>query len=125
YQQDIRRPEFAEVFRRERPDVVAHFAAQINLRRSIEDPVADAEANVIGTLRVLDLAAQFGTKQVIFASSGGAVYGEPQALPVDEEHPILPTSPYGFHKYLGEQYLAYYRRTHGLQTATLRYANVY
>jgi UDP-glucose 4-epimerase len=125
YQQDIRRPEFAEVFRTERPDVVAHFAAQINLRRSIEDPVADAEANVIGTLRVLDLAVQFGTKQVIFASSGGAVYGEPQGLPVDEDHPILPTSPYGFHKYLGEQYLAYYRRVHGLQTATLRYANVY
>jgi UDP-glucose 4-epimerase len=125
YQQDIRRPEFAEVFRGERPDVVAHFAAQINLRRSIEDPVADAEANVIGTLRVLDLAVRFGTKQVIFASTGGAVYGEPQTLPADEDHPILPTSPYGFHKYLGEQYLAYYRRVHGLQTAILRYSNVY
>jgi UDP-glucose 4-epimerase len=125
YQEDIRRPGFAEVFRQERPDVVAHFAAQINLRRSIEDPVADAEANILGTLRVLDLAARWGTKQVIFASTGGAVYGEPQVLPADENHPILPTSPYGFHKYLAEQYLAYYRRVHGLQTAILRYANVY
>ncbi len=125
YREDIRRPTLADVFRQERPDVVAHFAAQINLRRSIEDPVADADANVMGTLRVLDLAVRFRTKQVIFASTGGAVYGEPQVLPADEDHPILPTSPYGFHKYLGEQYLAYYRRVHGLQTAILRYSNVY
>jgi len=125
YQEDIRRPGFAEVFRQERPDVVAHFAAQINLRRSIEDPVADAEANVLGTLRVLDLAARWGTKQVIFASTGGAVYGEPQVLPADEGHPIQPMSPYGLHKYLAEHYLAYYRRVHGLQTAILRYSNVY
>ncbi len=125
YQEDIGRPGFTEVFRQERPDIVAHFAAQVNLRRSIEDPVADAEANVLGTLRVLDLAARWGTKQVIFASTGGALYGEPEALPADEDHPILPTSPYGFHKYLAEQYLAYYRRVHGLQTAILRYANVY
>ena len=125
YQEDIRRPGFAEVFRQERPDVVAHFAAQINLRRSIEDPVADAEANVLGTLRVLDLAARWGTKQVIFASTGGAVYGEPQVRPADEGHPIQPMSPYGLHKYLAEHYLAYYRRVHGLQTAILRYSNVY
>ncbi len=125
YQEDIRRPALAEVFQQEHPDVVAHFAAKVNLRQSIEDPVADAETNVLGTLRVLDVAVQFGTKQVIFASTGGAVYGEPQMLPAGEDHPILPTSPYGFHKSLGEQYLAYYRRVHGLQTAILRYSNVY
>lgn len=125
YHEDIRRPALAEVFRRERPDVVAHLAAKINLRRSIEDPVADADVNVVGTLRVLDLAARLGTTQVIFASTGGAVYGVPQVLPAHEDHPILPTSPYGLHKYLGEQYLAYYRRVHGLSTVILRYANVY
>lgn len=125
YQEDIRGPACADVFERERPEVVVHQAAQVNLRRSIEDPVNDAEINVLGTLRLLDLARRFGTRQFIFASTGGAVYGEPQVLPVGEDHPILPTSPYGFHKYLGEQYLAYYRRVYGLETVTLRYANVY
>jgi UDP-glucose 4-epimerase len=125
YREDIRSAALAEVFRRERPEVVIHHAAQANLRVSLEDPVRDAEVNVLGTLRVLDLAARTGTKQVIFASTGGALYGEPQALPVDEDQPILPTSPYGFHKYLGEQYLGYYRRVHGMATAVMRYANVY
>jgi len=125
YQGDIRRPACVDVFERERPEVVAHYAAQINLRRSIEDPVTDAETNVLGTLRLLDLARRFGTRQFIFASTGGAVYGEPQVLPAGEDHPILPTSPYGFHKYLGEQYLSYYRRVHGLETVVLRYSNVY
>ena len=125
YQEDIGGPACADVFERERPDVVVHQAAQVNLRRSIEDPVTDAATNVLGTLRLLDLARRFGTRKFIFASTGGAVYGEPQVLPAGEDHPILPTSPYGFHKYLGEQYLAYYRRVYGLQTAVLRYANVY
>jgi UDP-glucose 4-epimerase len=125
HQEDILRPALAGVFRQARPDVVVHLAARVNLRQSIEDPVADAKANVLGTLRILDLAVRSGTKQVIFASTGGAVYGEPHALPVDEDHPVLPNSPYGFHKYLGEQYLAYYRRVHGLETAILRYSNVY
>ena len=125
YQEDIRRPACADVFERERPDIVVHQAAQVNLRRSIEDPVTDAETNVLGTLRLLDLARRFGTRQFIFASTGGAVYGEPQVLPAGEDHPLLPTSPYGFHKYLGEQYLSYYRRVYGLETVVLRYANVY
>jgi UDP-glucose 4-epimerase len=125
YQEDIRRPACADVFERERPDVVVHHAAQVNLRRSIEDPVADAETNVLGTLRLLDLAHRFGARQFIFASTGGAVYGEPQVLPVGEDHPILPMSPYGFHKHVGEEYLSYYRRVSGLETAVLRYANVY
>lgn len=125
YQEDIRRPGCGHVFERERPDVVVHHAAQVNLRRSIEDPVTDAETNVLGTLRLLHLAHRFGTRQFIFASTGGAVYGEPQVLPAGEDHPILPASPYGFHKSLGEQYLSYYRRLHGLETVALRYANVY
>jgi UDP-glucose 4-epimerase len=125
YQEDIRRPACVDVFERERPDIVVHHAAQVNLRRSIEDPVTDAETNVLGTLRLLDLARRFGTRQFIFASTGGAVYGEPQVLPAGEDSPILPTSPYGFHKYLGEQSLSYYRRVYGLETVVLRYANVY
>jgi UDP-glucose 4-epimerase len=125
YRVDIRSPALEDVFREERPEVVSHHAALANVRRSLADPVADAETNVLGTLRVLDLAARHGARQVIFASTAGALYGEPQALPVAEDHPILPASPYGLHKYLGEQYTAYYRRVHGLTAAVLRYGNVY
>ena len=122
---DIRRPELADVFREERPEVVSHLAAQANVRQSLADPVGDAETNVLGTLRVLDLAVRHGVRQVIFSSTAGALYGEPRTLPVDETHPILPLSPYGLHKFLGEEYLLYYRRLHGLNTVILRYANVY
>lgn len=122
---DIRSADLGEVFREERPDVVSHHAAQANVRESLRDPAGDAATNVMGTLRVLDLAARHGVRQVIFSSTAGALYGEPQRLPVREDDPILPTSPYGFHKYLGEQYLGYYRRNHGLQTTILRYGNVY
>ncbi len=125
YRVDIRTPELAAVFREERPDVVSHHAALANVRRSLADPVADAETNVTGTLRVLDLAARHGTRQVIFASTAGALYGEPQALPVPEEHPIRPSSPYGLHKHMGEQYMEYFHRMHGLATTVLRYGNVY
>lgn len=125
YQEDIRSPRLADVFRAERPEVVSHHAGQINLRRSLKDPVGDGEINVLGTLRLLEASAQHGVKQVIFSSTGGALYGEPRSLPVDEDDPILPTSPYGFHKHLAEQYLGYYRRVHGLGTVVFRYANVY
>lgn len=113
------------VFEEERPEVVSHHAAQANVRRSLADPVADAATNVLGTLRVLDLSVRHGVRQVVFASTAGALYGEPETVPVTEDAPILPTSPYGLHKYLGEQYMAYYRRMHGLNTTVLRYGNVY
>ena len=113
------------VFDTERPDVVSHHAAQANVRRSLADPVADAETNVLGTLRVLECAARSGVGQVIFASTAGALYGEPETVPVREDAPVVPTSPYGFHKYLGEQSMAYFRRMHGLNTTVLRYGNVY
>ncbi len=125
YRVDIRRPELADVFREERPEVVSHHAAQANVRQSLADPVGDAETNVLGTLRVLDLAVRHGVNQVIFSSTAGALYGEPRALPVNEDHPILPSSPYGLHKFLAEQYMFYYRRVHGLNTVVLRYGNVY
>ena len=125
YALDIRDPGLADVFRAERPEIVSHHAAQANLRRSLEDPIADAEVNVLGTLRLLELAARHEVRQFVFASTAGALYGEPAALPVSEDDPIRPMSPYGFHKYLGEQYVEYYRRNRGLATVVLRYANVY
>ena len=125
YPIDIRRPDLEEVFRTERPDVVSHHAAQANVRRSLADPLADGETNVLGTLRVLELSVRHGVRQVIFSSTAGALYGEPETLPVREDAPILPTSPYGLHKYLGEQYMTYFRRVHGLNTTVLRYGNVY
>jgi UDP-glucose 4-epimerase len=122
---DIAGAGLAEVFEAERPDAVSHHAAQANVRRSLADPVADAATNVLGTLRVLDLSVRCGVRQVIFASTAGALYGEPARVPVREDDPVLPTSPYGLHKYLGEHYMAYYRRMHGLNTTVLRYGNVY
>ena len=113
------------MFREERPEVVSHHAAEINVRHSLADPVGDAETNVLGTLRVLELARRHEVAQVIFSSTGGALYGEPERVPVDEDDPIRPTSPYGFHKYLSEQYLGYYRRAWGLNATVLRYGNVY
>jgi len=122
---DIRSVALEDVVREERPEVVSHHAAQANVRQSLLDPVADAETNVLGTLRVLELAVRYQVGQVIFSSTAGALYGEPRRLPVHEDDPIQPTSPYGFHKYLGEQYMAYFRRVHGLNTTILRYGNVY
>jgi len=125
YEVDIRSPQLAQVFQDEHPDVVSHHAAQANLRRSIADPIFDAEINVLGTLRVLELSARHHVSQVIFSGTAGALYGEPERLPVTEDHPIRPVSPYGLHKYMDEQYFEYYRRVRALNTAVLRYANVY
>lgn len=122
---DIASEALRAVFEEERPEIVSHHAAQANVRRSLADPAADAATNVLGTLRVLDLSVRHAVRQVIFSSTAGALYGEPKTLPVREDDPILPASPYGLHKYLGEQYMTYYRRVHGLNTTVLRYGNVY
>ncbi|HLW47556.1 MAG TPA: NAD-dependent epimerase/dehydratase family protein [bacterium] len=122
---DIADESLGAVFEQERPDAVSHHAAQANVRRSLVDPVSDARTNVLGTLRVLDLAVRHGVRQVIFSSTAGALYGEPESVPVREDAPVLPTSPYGLHKYLGEHYMGYFRRMHGLNTTVLRYGNVY
>jgi UDP-glucose 4-epimerase len=113
------------VFEAERPEAVSHHAAQANVRRSVVDPAADAATNVLGTLRVLDLSVRYAVRQVVFSSTAGALYGEPKTVPVREDAPVVPLSPYGLHKYIGEQYMAYYRRMHGLNTTVLRYGNVY
>jgi UDP-glucose 4-epimerase len=123
---DIRERKFLEkVFSDFKPDIVNHHAAQINVRRSVEDPVFDAEINIIGTLNLLELSVEHKIKRFTFASTGGAIYGEPEKLPADENTPPTPISPYGTAKYAVEKYLGYYKAVHGLNYVALRYSNVY
>ncbi len=123
---DIRKRMVLEnVFSDFKPDIVNHHAAQINVRQSVEDPVFDAETNIIGTLNLLELSVKHGIKRFIFASTGGAIYGEPEKLPADETTPPMPISPYGASKYAVESYLGYYRAVYGLDYVALRYSNVY
>ena len=122
---DIRDPRLAEVFEQERPDWVAHHAAQVDVRRSVADPLLDADINVRGGLNVLESARRAGVRRFVYASTGGAVYGEPEYLPVDERHPINPLSPYGASKHALEHYLYLYQQNFGLAYVVLRYPNVY
>ncbi len=124
YEMDIRSPALRAIFKREQPEVVSHHAAQIDVGRSVQDPVFDAETNVLGTLNVLECCRAARTRKIIFISSA-AVYGEPQHLPCSEAHPIHPLSPYGASKYAIEVYLRTYRSTYELETTVLRYGNVY
>jgi len=108
-----------------RPDVVNHHAAQIDVRKSVEDPAFDASVNIIGTIRLLEASVRNGVKKFIFASTGGAIYGEPAKIPADEKTPPMPISPYGTSKYAVEKYLEYYKYIYSLDYVALRYANVY
>jgi len=108
-----------------KPEVVNHHAAQAEVPRSVADPGYDAQVNLVGGLNVLKAAVDNGVRKVIFSSTGGALYGEPDVVPADEDHPIRPLSPYGTSKYSFEQYLAMFQRTFGLNFTTLRYANIY
>ncbi|MBK6656654.1 MAG: NAD-dependent epimerase/dehydratase family protein [Proteobacteria bacterium] len=125
YEMDIRSPELPALFAREKPDVVSHQAAQMDVRRAVREPAFDASVNVIGALNVLESARHSGVQKILFASTGGAVYGEPEHVPVEESHPIAPMSPYGLTKYTFEQYLGLYRRLYGMAYVALRYPNVY
>ena len=118
---DVRAPD--EVFDRVRPEVVLHFAAQVNVRVSVDRPAHDAEVNVVGTLSVLEAAKRYGA-QVVLASTGGAIYGECDG-PAPETAPRLPLSPYGASKLAAEEYVATYNRLYGTRHVSLRYANVY
>jgi UDP-glucose 4-epimerase len=106
-------------------DVINHHAAQMDVRRSVADPAFDADVNVVGALRLLQRAVDSGVRKVVFASSGGAIYGEPDHAPQDESHPTRPMSPYGCSKFAFEQYLAYYSAIYGISATSLRYGNVY
>jgi UDP-glucose 4-epimerase len=122
---DIQSWRLERVFRNERPNLVMHLAAQMDVRKSVEDPIFDAQVNVLGMLNILQQAIKYGVQKVVFSSSGGAIYGEQEIYPAPESHVMRPLSPYGISKLCGEQYLSYYQRVNGLQIVSLRYANVY
>jgi UDP-glucose 4-epimerase len=124
-ERDLRDPATAELLTVLRPDVVNHHAAQADVRVSVADPAADADANVVASVRLLQKSLEAGVERFIFASSGGATYGEPVYAPQDERHPQIPLSPYGCAKLSVEHYLTYFRQVHGLDAVALRYANVY
>ncbi len=125
YKMDIRDPALAEVFERERPEIVDHHAAQMDVRKSVADPLFDADVNVRGTLNLLECVRRSGVRKVVYISTGGAVYGEPEYLPCDEDHPINPLCQYGVSKHTVEHYLFVYRELYGLDYIVLRYPNVY
>ncbi|HEX7421750.1 MAG TPA: NAD-dependent epimerase/dehydratase family protein [Thermoanaerobaculia bacterium] len=108
-----------------KPDLISHHAAQVDVRKSVADPAGDAEINIVASVRLLQACVDAGVKRFIFASSGGAIYGEPVSGPQSEEHPQRPMSPYGCAKLAVEHYLNYYREVQGLSTVAMRYANVY
>jgi UDP-glucose 4-epimerase len=124
YEADVRTG-CSEVFEDFRPEVLSHQAAQMDVRRSVREPDFDAEVNVLGTIRLLENCVRYDTGRVIFASTGGAVYGEQRKFPATEDHPQYPISPYGVSKLAGERYLHYYHAQHHLVCVALRYANVY
>jgi UDP-glucose 4-epimerase len=108
-----------------RPEVVSHHAAQSEVPKSVADPADDAQINIVGGLNLLKACVDHGVRKVIFSSTGGALYGEPDVVPADEDHPVRPLSPYGTSKFAFEQYLGMFRRTFGLDFTVLRYANIY
>jgi UDP-glucose 4-epimerase len=124
---DLAGPELARVVAGARPEVVYHLAAQIDVRRSVADPLHDARINVLGTIALATAALEAGCRRLVFASSGGTVYGEPDpaALPIDERYPPRVTNPYGVSKRSAEDYLAALAELHGLEPVSLRLGNVY
>jgi UDP-glucose 4-epimerase len=122
---DIRSREAAELVRGGSFDVVCHHAAQMDVRRSVREPLFDADVNICGSLNILEAARSGGVGRVVYASTGGAVYGEPGSIPVDESHPINPICHYGVSKHTVEHYLFLYRHLYGLDFVVLRYPNVY
>ncbi len=126
YKADIRDYDaMRDIFEKERPDYINHHAAQMDLRRAVFEPAFDAETNIVGSIHLLNLAVEFKSKRIVYASSGGATYGEPVHLPMDEDHPVNPITPYGISKHTVEHYLFNYRVLYGLEYVVLRYGNVY
>jgi UDP-glucose 4-epimerase len=125
YQLDIRSPEIRDVFDAERPDFISHHAAQMDVRRSVAQPLFDADVNILGSINLIECAREFGIKHFVYISTGGAAYGEPERLPCDEEHPINPICQYGASKHTVEHYLYMYHANYGLIYTVLRYPNVF
>ncbi len=124
YETDVRTG-CTRVFEEFAPEALCHHAAQMDVRRSVSEPDFDAEVNVLGTVRLFENCAKHGVGKIVFASTGGAVYGEQEAFPATEDHPQYPVSPYGVSKLAGERYLHFYHIQYGIPYAALRYANVY
>jgi UDP-glucose 4-epimerase len=122
---DIRDKEISALFEKEKFDVVNHHAAQMDVRRSVADPSFDANVNILGTINLLQCSLKTNVKKFMFASTGGAVYGDQKYYPADEQHPTDPLSPYGISKLTVEKYLYFYRQQYGLNYTILRYANIY
>ncbi len=125
YKMDIQDPAVENIFRDEKIEVMAHFAAQMDVRRSVADPKFDASVNVLGFLNLMEQGRKYGLKKVLFSSTGGAIYGEQDYFPADEQHPNRPLSPYGITKLVTEKYLFFYKEIYGIDHVILRYANIY
>jgi UDP-glucose 4-epimerase len=138
YQADICDPKISEIFQKEKPEIVFHFAAQIDVRKSVENPIDDANINILGSLNLIQNFIRTSiswsnsnnsniqaSPTFIFASSGGAIYGEADIIPTPETHPENPESPYGIAKLTIEKYLHFYKKTYGLNYISLRFSNIY
>jgi len=126
YEADLRNAEaIVPILEREKPEVIYHLAAQMDVRRSVADPVFDAQVNLLGLLNLMEAGRERGLRRVIVSSTGGAIYGEQERFPCDEEHPQRPVSPYGIAKLTTEKYLFFYQAQYGIDYVALRYANVY
>ena len=122
---DIRSPYVEDLFAQHQYEGLIHHAAQMDVRKSVEDPSFDADVNIRGFLNLMEAGRRNGLQSVVFASTGGAIYGEPVYAPQDEDHPLRPLSPYGIAKLATEKYLAAYRELYDIRSVCLRYANVY
>jgi len=122
---DIRSPRLDKIFKEARFEIVFHLAAQMDVRKSVADPIYDAEANILGGINLLQACKNHDVKKVIFSSTGGAVYGEQVSFPAPEDHPLNPVSPYGITKVAFEKYLFFYKREYDIDYICLRYANIY
>lgn len=125
YRMDIQDAEVGKIFRDEKIDVLCHHAAQMDVRRSVADPKFDASVNVLGFLNLMEAGRNYSLKKVLFSSTGGAIYGEQDHFPADENHPTRPLSPYGITKLVTEKYLYFYKEVYGIDHVILRYANIY
>lgn len=125
FQYDIQDSGIQKIFSHIRPERVFHLAAQIDVRKSVEDPLWDAKVNIFGSLNILQSAVLSRCKKIVFASTGGAIYGETDRIPTDETHPACPLSPYGIAKLAVEHYLSFYSHIHKLPFTALRFSNIY
>lgn len=127
YNIDIRNKKIEDIFKEEKPEIVMHLAAQMDVRISIKRPIFDSEINIGGTINLLENCIKYNVKKIIYSNTGGALYGDvdEKQIPIDENYPINPMSQYGISKHTVEHYLYLYNKNYGLDYTSLRYANIY